>query len=169
MLSALPLPASDLGTHITLATMRAMVYREFMSPVVRLTASNIVAGLGGKDGAEQARRIREWLEDHTEFLRDPHGVEMLHGPVWQITQVQKNGVVQVDCDDVAMLGAALGKSIGLLARFQVVAFDSQNAPYRHVWAELSPANAPVWIDMDVTRPAQGLPFGRISRVITRGV
>lgn len=164
-LSALPLPSSDFGTRLTLYSMRAMVYREFLNPLVRLTAAEIVAGYG-TDGIEAATAIRDWLENHTQFLRDPHGVEMLHGPVWQVQQIQKNGVVQVDCDDVAMLAAALGKSVGLRARFVVVGFDNPKAPYRHVWAELGPPNVPAWVDMDITRPAQGLPFDRIARVLT---
>lgn len=149
--------------------MRAMVYREFLNPSVRLTAARIVAGIDGQDGAEQAQAIRDWLENHTEFLRDPDGVEMLHGPVWQANQINRYGVVQVDCDDVAMLGAALGKAVGLRARFVVVGFDSPRSPYRHVWAELSPRARQQWVDMDVTRPAQGLPFDRISRVFTSDV
>jgi hypothetical protein len=168
-LSALPLPGSDFGVYLTLSTMRGMVYREFMNPLVRLTAADIVSGLNGQDGAEQARAIRDYLEIHTEFLRDPDGVEMLHGPVWQVQQIRARGVVQVDCDDVAMLGAALGKAVGLRARFVVVGFDSPKAPYRHVWAELSPRSRPQWIDMDVTRPAQGLAFNRIARVLTKEV
>jgi hypothetical protein len=149
--------------------MRAMVYREFMNPLVRLTATEIVAGIGGQDGVEQARSIREYLEAHTEFLRDPDGVEMLHGPVWQLQQIRQRGVVQVDCDDVAMLSAALGKAVGLAARFVVVGFDKRNAPYRHVWAELSPRAKQQWVDMDVTRPSQGLPFDRIARAFTKDV
>lgn len=167
MLSALPLPSSDFGTYWTLAQMRAMVYREFMNPVVRLTATQLVAGIGGKDGVEQAHTIRDFLTQHTEFLRDPDGVEMLHGPVWQLQQIRSRGVVQVDCDDVAMLAAALGKSIGLRARFVVVGFGGKNAPYRHVWTELGTGNT--WVDMDVTRPAQGLPFGMISRSLMQSV
>lgn len=169
MLSAIPLPSSDFGTLLTAFQMRMMVYREFMNPIVRLTASEIVRGLGGTDAVAQAQEIRDWLEAHTEFLRDPDKVEMLHGPVWQLQQIKQNGVVQVDCDDVAMLGAALGKAIGMRARFVIVGFDSPNSPYRHVWTELAPANLNAWVDLDVTRPAQGLPFGRISRVLTRGV
>lgn len=140
-----------------------------MTPMVRLTATEIVVGIGGMDGVEQAHAIRDYLQNYTEFLRDPDGVEMLHGPVWQLQQIRQRGVVQVDCDDVAMLSAALGKSVGLRARFVVVAFDRPDAPYRHVWAELSPRGVPQWIDMDVTRPAQGLPFNRISRVLYRDV
>jgi len=145
--------------------MRAMVYREFMNPLVRLTASAIVGGINGQDGAEQANAIREYLENTTEFLRDPDGVEMLHGPVWQVQQIRQNGIVRVDCDDVAMLAAALGKSVGLRARFVVVGFGNAKSPYRHVWAELSPRNFPAWVDMDITRPVQGLPFNRVARVL----
>lgn len=167
MLSALPLPSSDLGTYLTLAQMRAMVYREFMLPIVRLTATHIVAGIGGKDGVEQAHLIREFLETHTEFLRDPDGVEMLHGPKWQLEQIRQRGIVQVDCDDVAMLAAALGKAVGLRARFITVGFGNPKAPYRHVWTELGPRG--VWVEMDVTRPVQGLPFGYIARTFTLDV
>lgn len=170
MLSAIPLPPSDFGTMMTLASMRGMVYREFMAPAVRLLATDIVRGAGGKDGVEQAYMIRDFLMQHTEFLRDPDGVEMLHGPVWQVQQILSRGVVQVDCDDVAMLGAALAKSIGLRARFVAVAFLNNNAPYRHVWAEIGPSTAPPkWIDLDVTRPAQGLPFGYVSRTLVKEV
>lgn len=166
MVSAFPLPASDFGTHLTLAAMRGMVVREFMNPTVRLVATDVVRGIGGKDGVEQAHAIRDFLEQHTEFLRDPDGVEMLHGPVWQLQQILSRGVVQVDCDDVAMLGAALAKAVGLRARFMAAAFLDPKSPYRHVWAEIGPRTAPpTWIELDVTRPAQGLPFGYISRLL----
>lgn len=166
MLASLPLPSSDLGVYFTIATMRAMVYREFMLPIVRLTASNVVGGLGGKDGAEQANAIRDWLETHTEFLRDPDGVEMLHGPAWQLRQIHALGVVRLDCDDVAILAAALGKAIGLRARFVVLAFGGGG--YRHVFTELSPRGIPQWVDMDVTRESQSLP-GNISRAFVKDV
>lgn len=169
MLSALPLPASDFGTFLTLAQMRGMVWREYMTPLVRLTATDIVAGYSSH-GTEQADAIRDYLSMHTEFLRDPDNVEMLHGPVWQLQQIRQRGVVQVDCDDVAMLSAALGKAVGLRARFVVIAFDQPGAPFRHVFTELGQRSANMkWVDMDVTRPAQGLPFNRISRALTKDV
>jgi hypothetical protein len=167
MLSALPLPTGDLGTFMTLGTMRSMVAREFLLPVVRLTATDIVAGLGGADGVEQAHMIREWIDAHTEFLRDPDKVEMLHGPSWQVQRILQTGRIYVDCDDVAMLAAALGRAVGLRARFVVVGFSRQNAPFRHVWAELSPRRPqPQWIEMDLTRAAQEMPFNNIRRVLT---
>lgn len=173
MLSALPLPSGDLGIYWTVANMRAMVYREYMSPLVRLTAVNIVAGISGKDEVEQAQAIRDWIETHTEFIRDPDGGEMLHGPIWQLRHIRQYGVVRVDCDDVAILSAALGKAIGLRARFVVLALGSR--AYRHVFTELSPRGVTGtsgasggWVDMDVTRDAQMLPHG-VSRFFIKDV
>ena len=168
MLSSLPLPGGTLGTYFTTAAMRTMVQREYVSPVVRLTAVEIVAGLGGRDGVTQASAIRDWVEDHVEFVRDPDRGEMLHGPVWQINQIRQHDVVYVDCDDVAMLAAALGRAIGLRARFVVVAFG-RNAPYRHVWTELAPPNKNVWIDVDITRTAHTLGYNQIKRALKVGV
>ncbi len=164
MVNVLPLPPSDLGTYLTLGAMRAMVNREFLLPVVRLTASDVVAGIGGRDGVAQSYAIREWVEMHSEFLRDPDRVEMLHGPAWQVGRILTTGQVALDCDDIAMLTAALGKAVGLRARFVVVGFDDPRAPFRHVWAELSQRTPPMeWVEMDLTRPAQGIAVNRIRR------
>ena len=140
---------------------------EFMLPDVRLTAVRIASGL--RDGTEQAVAIRGWLEDHVSLMRDPDGVEMLHGPKWQVRTALTQGIVNVDCDDVAMLAAALGKAVGLRARFVVVGFGSPKAPFRHVWTELASPGSNVWIECDITRPSQGLPFEAIGRVLRVGV
>lgn len=168
MLSSTPLPGGDLGTMVTLAAMRGMVTRDFLLPIIRLTATKIVTGYSRKDGVEQAHAIRDWLEEHTEFLRDPDQVEMLHGPAWQVQTILTKGRAYVDCDDVAMLGAALGKSVGLRARFVVAAFNTPNSPFRHVWTELSP-DSQNWVELDITRSAQSFVFNRISRAITKEV
>lgn len=164
MLAALPQGAGDFATYVTLGSMRGMVQREFMLPVVRLTASEIVQGMSGKDGIEQAHAIRDWLISHVDFLRDPDRVEMLHGPAWQINRIRRTGVVQVDCDDVAMLAAALGRAIGLRARFTVVGFRKPGAPFRHVWTDLAAPYASQWVDCDITREQQFLP-AKITRVL----
>lgn len=163
MLASLPLPGGDFGTYLTIGQMRGMVLREFMLPIVRLSAVQIVAGADAP-----AVAIRNWLEDHTVFQRDPDGMEMLHGPAWQMRQALTAGTVRVDCDDVAMLAAALGKAAGLRARFIVVGFGSPKAPFRHVWTELAPPGAP-WTECDITRPAQGIEASAISRTLVVGV
>jgi len=158
------LPGGDIGTRITLGHMQGMVRREFLSPQVRLLAAQLVAGCGRGNG-QQAYAIRDFVERHTQFLRDPSNTEMLHGPLWQLRQIQQYGSVQVDCDDVAMLSAALGLSIGLRARFIVAAFGGPKAPYQHVWTELADPNSSLWVECDITRPSQGFAFNSISRTL----
>jgi hypothetical protein len=152
------LPSGDLGTILTLGRMKGMVLGEFLTPEVRLTATRIVGTVDGHDSLGQAWAIRMWLQTHTRFLRDPDGVELLHGPKWLVQQVLTCGMVAVDCDDVAMLAAALGKAIGLRARFVVVGFGPPPTPYQHVWTELAaPVQHPQsWTDCDITRDQQGL-------------
>ena len=169
MLASLPLPGGDFGTYLTLGQMRAAVLRDFLAPDVRLTAARI-AGAAGPGAEGQALALRQWLEDHVQFVRDPSQTEMLHGPAWQVRRALTHGTLQIDCDDVAMLAAAMGKAIGLQARFIVVGFGSPKAPFRHVWTELAaPGQHPRWLECDITRPAQGLPFGAIARILRVGV
>lgn len=159
------IPGGDQGTRATLAHMRRLVSSGAVTPLVRTAAASIVRGIPGMDGTLQAKTIREWIADHVDFLRDPYAVEALHEPAVMLRAILTRGVAQVDCDDVAILAAALGRSIGLRARFVVVGFNSPKAPFRHVWAELADPRAVMWVDMDVTRPAQGLSALPISRSI----
>lgn len=167
MLFPLPLPGGDLGTWLTMTMMRSMVLREFMLPDIRLLAVKLVRDADAKDPLEQANALRDWIEDHTQFVRDPEGQELLHGPLWMVRRVLTEGSVQVDCDDIAMLAAALGKAVGLRARFVVVGFSSPRAPFRHIWTELhAPSNTGPWVQFDITREQQELPavISRISRM-----
>ncbi len=163
MLSAFPLPRNDFGTYLTLGLMAARVRADMVSPEVRRLATSIAASTGTTDGTEQAVAIRQYLEAHSGFLPDPDGAELLHSPRWLAKRLLTGSTLYVDCDDIAMLAACLGKAVGLKARFIVVGFNSPNAPYRHVWTQLrAPAGGP-WIECDITRPAQGLDDFVITR------
>ncbi|MEE8177710.1 MAG: hypothetical protein V3T65_06925 [Acidobacteriota bacterium] len=76
-----------------------------------------------------------------------------------LEDMQRWGAAQVDCDDAAVLSAALGKAVGLKPRFVVLGFEGPTGPYRHVYTELFDGVA--WTEMDVTRP------GGIGAVPTR--
>lgn len=160
------IPDGDAGTRAMIASMQRNVARDYVKPIVRLTAVDIVRWLTVRDDAAQCQAIRDWMRDHVHFLRDPKGAELNHSPEWMLKQIQAQGITNVDCDDAAVLSAALGKSIGLRARFVCVAFHSRRAGFAHVWTDLaSPIKAkPVWLDMDVTRAqAAPIPNSVISR------
>lgn len=151
------IPNGDVGTYITVAHMRSLSRAASYDPTTRTAAVKLVAGTSGKDGREQARTIRSFLEDHTSFLRDPHGTEALHDPKMLLRTILTGHIAYVDCDDVAMLAAALGLAIGLRARFVLLAFGTPTSPFRHVFAELGDPRTGRWYEMDITRPAQDLP------------
>lgn len=163
------IPTGDFGTLAILSHMRRLAREAIADPLVRNTASAIVKHVSGKDAIAQAHVLRGWLTRSTQFLRDPNGTELLHSPRYLLVALrQTRQPVRVDCDDVAVLGAALGGAIGLRARYVVVGFHSPDAPFRHVWAELAPPMGTTvgarWIELDTTRTAQTLPgFRAISR------
>lgn len=157
-------PGGDAGARSTVQRMIGLVRRASAHPSVRGTAVQIVRTYDGRDYVSHAKAIREWAALHVQFLRDPRGTELLHDPVLLVETVKRVGVVHVDCDDAAMLAAALGRSIGLRARFVVLAFLDKRAPFAHVFAELSPpVGSPRWIEQDVTRATEQIPFNAISR------
>jgi transglutaminase-like putative cysteine protease len=113
--------------------------------------------------------IRGWLAEHVRFLSDPVGVSRVAGgsvevddylrdPVTeQLAQLQRTGEIRGDCDDVAMLAATLLLAAGLPAvRFRVVSFDPvPPAPFSHVFTEALTTRG--WLDLDITRRADGGP------------
>lgn len=127
-------------------------------PVIR-TATRIVMWYGARDQHAHARAIREYLESVFRFVPDPRGVETLRTPLYQLREIHDNGAVGGDCDDAAILGAALGMAVGIAAAFRIVKFR-QGADYAHVYTILTPRAGGV-IDLDVTKPAQGaaVPIG----------
>lgn len=155
------IPGGDAGTVVTLGKMRSLVNRSLVLPIVRGAAVSIVRLVVPRDRRGQVAAIRRFLNERVQFLRDPVGVELLHTPDWLLRDIKARYYTNADCDDVAMLGAALGKAVGLKARFVAVAFYDPVAPYSHVWAELFDGDR--WGDVDVTRTVQDLSSKGISR------
>lgn len=156
--------SGDAGAKGTVRQMVALVRRASSHPSIRSLAVQIVSPYSGRDYVRHALAIREWAAMHIQFLRDPRGTELLHDPVLIADMVRRGGAAHVDCDDAAMMTAALGKSVGLRARFVTIAFLDKKAPYAHVFTELSPpVGSPRWIEQDVTREAQDIPVHAISR------
>lgn len=164
------LPRGDWGTYATLWKMRSLIQRGRWHPLVRRYAVRVVEGVGGHDGFAQAHVIREWLAGVVEFMRDPDGVEALHSPDLMIRQLLTIGPpLSIDCDDAAILAAAVGGAVGLKARLVTVGFLSPRSPFRHVWTELASPAGPYagrWVDMDVTRSGQMLPDTITRRLVT---
>jgi transglutaminase-like putative cysteine protease len=73
------------------------------------------------------------------------------------------GKILVDCDDAAILMAALGESIGIPARLVAVAFFDPGADFSHVWTELFDGDR--WRVIDPTRGSQPLDMRLVTRIM----
>lgn len=104
-------------------------------------------GLRQKDYEGEARRLHAFVRDQVRYVKDTNGVELLHDPV-TLLQIGAG-----DCDDKAILLAALLESIGHTARFRAVAFEPE--AWAHVWVQDWLGGR--WLDLEPTEP---IAFGR---------
>ena len=117
---------------------------------VDLTTRGFLAGAGlqQKDFIGEARRVHAFVRDQIRYVRDTDGIELLHDPATLLA------LGAGDCDDKAILAAALLGSIGHAPlRFVAVAFQPEC--YSHVW--LQDFIGGRWVDLETTEP---LPLGR---------
>jgi len=122
---------------------------------VNLTTQGFLTGSGlqQKDFVGEAKKLTEFVRDNIRYVKDIDGVETVHKPA-ALLQVGAG-----DCDDKAVLLAALLLSIGHTPQFIAVSFDPEQ--YCHVWVQ-DYLNGK-WVDLETTEPLQ---FG--SRIPTVG-
>jgi transglutaminase-like putative cysteine protease len=139
----------------TLKKMREFVTAAVRDPEFVYFARRLVAGVMPRDEKGIAAAIRGYLTRNFHFVQDPHHVEDVRDPRYMVAKINTEGKFLGDCDDAAVLAAALGKAVGLPARFVAVAF-AKDGPYKHVLALLYPMDKPsmarVPVEMDITRP-----------------
>jgi transglutaminase-like putative cysteine protease len=157
-----PMGAGDIGTAQTVHKMKQLVNKSLTDPVVIQTARGIALQYYQRDKDAQAQGIRSFMQEHFQFINDPRGVELLVTPRAMLDTIAKRYVVSGDCDEAAILGAALGKAIGLQARFALLAFQGRGS-YAHVYAILRGTSG--WVSLDTTRPLRG-PFPAVMRQTT---
>jgi len=146
------MPSGDTGTYWTLRMMGAIARRASHDSSVRRAAGRIVGGLPA-DPRGRIEAIRRYLSDHVKYVLDPDGIEYVQQPARLVAEIDVHKETHGDCDDVATLGAALGKAIGMRARFVIAGFKGPTAPFTHVYVELSPPDREEWAALDTTRPA----------------
>lgn len=146
----------------TLRVMRRLANAGVRDPLTVNAAAAIVQSANGYQPL-QASTLRGWLDLVTQFQADPVGVETIRTVPEMLGALQRNGVILGDCDDVAVLAAAMGKAAGLPARFKVLGFQPYPRPFKHVFTELHDGAS--WREMDVTRPPFPVPHPARVHVI----
>lgn len=142
------IPKGEAGTRATLRQMRKIARQGVQDRQLVNLASRITEGRQGS-AASTALALRGWLNSRVSFQRDPYGIETVREVSEMLADLAERGAVYGDCDDVAVLGAALGVASGLAARYVAVAFRA-DGPFRHVWTDVGDGLR--WWQLDVTRP-----------------
>lgn len=124
------------------------------SQSVRNKAVELTQGLLQKDFKSEACNCLSYVRDKIRYVRDPANAEMLHYADYVLS------IGAGDCDDKAILLAALLNSIGHQVQF--IAMSQQPNRYCHVWVQDWIDGK--WLDLEPTEP---IPCG--SRVPSKGV
>lgn len=114
--------------------------------IVRLNAVNAVRYCKSKDHVAEAAAIFNFVRANVRYVKDIDGIETLHTPP-ALLELRAG-----DCDDQAILTAALWLSIGIKAAF--CALD-QGKGFCHVWPVALIAKKAYHCD-----PTEGRPFGQ---------
>jgi len=146
-------------TFATLATMRMLARQAVTDPVVVWTARNLAAQTGdGHQLAAVAYAIRNFLLRTTVYVADPTDREMLSPPRAMLDQITQTGRVGIDCDEVAVLGAALAFAVGIPVMFRSYQFQGDRF-FSHVAAFALTSDGPISFDTQTQPP--GLVITRV--------
>lgn len=144
----------DWRTRQTIEAMRSVALDALRDPGIVEQAAAIVQSVNGRDTLGKIRAIRAWLAARVRFLPDPLiDGDVIRTPALLLKQLERQGFMQGDCDDIATLAATLGHAVGVPARFVTLGFFGPTAPFRHVFTELGDESGK-WHELDVTENEQ---------------
>lgn len=109
------------------------------SPKIILLAQKITNGVASGDYASEILAVSNWVHDAIRYVPDPTDNELVKDPE-RLLQYP-NG----DCDDIAVLCAALLMAIGKTVAFMTVAFNGAPVP-SHVFAVVRTPGG--WVPVD---------------------
>lgn len=127
------------GIVQTLGLMKSMVNGAIDHPLIRQYAVRATEHVPRGHQKEAALAIGEWVRSHVRYVPDPLNKENLthpgikDDPRTMIEAIHAGKKVFGDCDDMSMLVAAMGKSIGMQPFLHGV---GRGEKYHHVYTEL---------------------------------
>lgn len=136
------------GTRATLIIMRQLARDGKRDYRIRELALSLVHDLPNKDRWGEVLRLHQFVRDRIRYVGDIDGIETIATP----DQTLRIG--QGDCDDKAVLLAALLLSIGHPARF--IAFGRRPNQFSHVLTQtrIRGKQHSNWISLETTEPVR---------------
>lgn len=91
--------------------------------------------------------VRMFFTRHFRFIDEPD--EMITPPARLLRAIRESGVAWGDCDDGALLAAALFYSLGFAVRFRAI-LEQTDGSFGHVFTEYRAPNSQLWKIFDPT-------------------
>ena len=150
---------ADHQTAQTIAAMFAMTEDTDRRQLAHRVAVLLASRLPQKDFLAQLRAVYNFIGERVRFKRDTFNAEHLRHPDQLLAEIIETGSTAADCDDAAMLGAALVRALGMRPVFTMKRHPL--TPFEHVYfgAELDGQIVP----MD---PQERTPFGQHTPPMT---
>ncbi len=122
------------GEEITPRTMNKMgsiINSSIRDYYVRRWAEKIIERTG-EDDFSRASIIYDFLSNHTNYVKDPTGLELLKTPKVSLQLIEVGEIPGLDCDDLTILSLALLKSIGFRVGLRATGYRPDEK-YTHVY------------------------------------
>ena len=151
----IPLSAGETGTDETVDVMRVLTRKSLMDPATKTAAVKIAQAVRPNDVDGYLRAVWKGVRDKMLYVPDYHKTEELTSPAIHSRRILSGGRSWGDCDDFSMLGAAWLISLGVPARFEVVASPKNGGAFDHVRTAGLTKNG--WVTLETTM--RRVPFG----------
>ena len=139
---------------------------------VRQWSEQIIRHVAPKDYLSEILALRHWATSPwIRYTNDAAHVEQIKTPYRALLELEQTGATLLDCDDIALLLAALGMSVGREASYVVVGFDSpivlrpgMPPVYTHVFCRMREPRSRTWIVCDpVAGPNEAQMLSRVKQ------
>jgi transglutaminase-like putative cysteine protease len=115
-------------------------------PAVRAQALALMRDLYATGPADLTRAVEAFVRQHVTLVDEYE--ELIQHPVVMLQMIRLRGAATGDCDDAAVLAAALLLSVGIKVRFKAVWPDPGTGGFQHVFLEYQRGDK--WIALDTT-------------------
>jgi hypothetical protein len=122
------------GNIQTIDLMKKVARLRSGDQLLRKLALNILANYRVKSHyfVDEALAIGDYVKNKVRYVRDPDNIERLQDPIDMIKDIQ-NGTAQGDCDDMALVTAALLLSVGHQPLFRAVRYEQPLGNFNHIY------------------------------------
>jgi hypothetical protein len=135
------------GAKQTLSEMRRLVVEAIQSQVPRQLALTLIGFGSVRNPSVFVDILKRWVLMHVTIVDEFE--ELLISPIVMISEIVQLGKSAGDCDDIAMLSAAILSSIGAQTRLQA-RFRQSDGSYAHVFCQYMFPYDQGWSDFDPT-------------------